>query len=80
YEGTVGAVIRATFGNPDAARSDPEKVARVILRLADEKNPPVRLLIGSDAVRGAAAALTARAEEDARWRELSESTDFDRER
>jgi NAD(P)-dependent dehydrogenase (short-subunit alcohol dehydrogenase family) len=77
YEGTVGAVIRSTFGNPDAARGDPAKVAKAILRLSDEKNPPVRLLVGSDAVRVAGVAATARAEEDARWRALSESTDYD---
>ena len=77
YEGTVGAVIRSTFGNADAAKSDPAKVAKAILQLAEEPHPPVRLLVGSDAVRGAAAALQARAEEDARWRALSESTDAD---
>jgi NAD(P)-dependent dehydrogenase (short-subunit alcohol dehydrogenase family) len=77
YEGTVGASIRSTFGNPDAANGDPAKVAKAILRLADEKNPPVRLLVGSDAVRIAGAAATARAEEDARWRDLSESTDYE---
>jgi NAD(P)-dependent dehydrogenase (short-subunit alcohol dehydrogenase family) len=78
YEGTVGAAIRGTFGNRGAARGDPAKVASVILRLAEEKNPPVRLLVGSDAVRGAAAAIEARVQEDAKWRELSESTDVDR--
>jgi NAD(P)-dependent dehydrogenase (short-subunit alcohol dehydrogenase family) len=78
YEGTVGSVVRSTFGNADAARGDPAKVAKAILRLVGEKAPPVRLLVGSDAVRLAAAAAVARAEEDARWRALSESTDFDR--
>jgi NAD(P)-dependent dehydrogenase (short-subunit alcohol dehydrogenase family) len=77
YEATVGATIRAAFGNPDAARGDPAKVAQAILRLADEKQPPVRLLVGSDAVRLAAAAAAQRAEEDARWKALSESTDRD---
>jgi NAD(P)-dependent dehydrogenase (short-subunit alcohol dehydrogenase family) len=77
YEPTVGAVIRGTFGRPEAARSDPAKVAQAILRLADEEHPPVRLLLGSDAVAGAAAAAEARAAEDGRWRELSLSTDQD---
>jgi NAD(P)-dependent dehydrogenase (short-subunit alcohol dehydrogenase family) len=77
YEGTVGAVIRAVFGNPERARSNPAKVAQAILRLAGEKQPPVRLLAGSDAVRGASEAATARAEEDLRWQALSVSTDFD---
>jgi NAD(P)-dependent dehydrogenase (short-subunit alcohol dehydrogenase family) len=77
YEGTVGAGVRGVFGDPTRARSSPAKVAQAILRLAQEKRPPVRLLLGSDAVAMAAAATTQRAEEDARWRELSVSTDFD---
>ena len=76
YEPTVGAVIRATFGRAENARGDPARMAAAILRLAEEKNPPVRLLLGSDAVAGAAAALAARADEDARWKSLSLSTDF----
>lgn len=75
YEATVGKVVRATFSRPDRARSDPAKVAQAILRLADEKQPPVRLLLGSDAVSIANAAADELAREDARWRALSESTD-----
>ena len=76
YDPTVGAVIRATFGRAENARGDPARMAAAILRLAEEKNPPVRLLLGSDAVAGAVAALAARADEDARWKSLSLSTDF----
>ncbi len=76
YEATVGTVIRDTFGRVDRARGNPAKVAQAILHLADERQPPVRLLIGSDAVSGAAAAAAARAEEDARWEALSVSTDI----
>jgi hypothetical protein len=47
------------------------------LRLAEQDQPPVRLLLGSDAVHFAAVALAERAAEDARWRTLSESTDHD---
>ncbi|HXU64437.1 MAG TPA: SDR family NAD(P)-dependent oxidoreductase [Polyangia bacterium] len=77
YEATVGAAIRAAFGDPARARSNPAKVAQAILRVADEKQPPVRLLLGSDAVAAAAASAAQRAEEDARWRALSVSTDRD---
>ncbi len=77
YEATVSAVIRRTFGRADGARSDPRKVAQVILRLADEKQPPVRLLVGTDAVNGAAAAAAERAREDALWKTLSVSTDYE---
>lgn len=77
YEATVSAVIRSVFGNPEAARGNPAKVAQAILRLADESDPPVRLLLGSDAVQAAAAAAAERATMDARWQALSESTDYD---
>ncbi len=79
YEATVSAVIRSIFGNPDAARGNPAKVAQAILRLADEPQPPVRLLLGSDAVHAAAAAAAERAAEDARWNALSVSSDYDDE-
>lgn len=77
YQATVSSVLHAVFGRPERARGNPTKVASAILRIADEKQPPVRLLLGTDAVRGAAAAATARAAEDARWKDLSESTDYD---
>jgi hypothetical protein len=56
---------------------DPAKVAQVILRVADEHRPPVRLLLGSDAVFLAAAAAE-RAEEGRALEALSISTDYDR--
>jgi NAD(P)-dependent dehydrogenase (short-subunit alcohol dehydrogenase family) len=77
YEGTVGASIRGIFGQANGARGNPAKVAQVILRLTEEERPPVRLLLGSDAVALAAAAAAERADEDARWKALSLSTDFD---
>jgi NAD(P)-dependent dehydrogenase (short-subunit alcohol dehydrogenase family) len=76
YEGTVSAVIRAVFGDPANAHGDPRKIAKLIVRLAHEKEPPLRLLLGTDTVRAAAAAAT-RAAEDARWQSLSVSTDLD---
>ena len=77
YEATVAAVITSIFGRAEGAGGDPVKVAQVILRLAEEKQPPLRLLLGSDAVRGAAVAIADRSAEDARWKELSVSTDHD---
>jgi NAD(P)-dependent dehydrogenase (short-subunit alcohol dehydrogenase family) len=77
YEATVGARTRAAFGRPEGAPGDPVKVAQAILRLAGEKQPPVRVLLGSDAVALAAATASERADEDARWKALSMSTDRD---
>ena len=75
YQHTVGALV-AMFGSADLQPAgDPAKVAQVVLRVADLSEPPVRLLLGSDAVRYAALAAQTRAAEDAQWRDLSVSTD-----
>ena len=70
YQATVGAVV-ALRSNVDFMRSDPDKVAQVILRIAAEANPPVRLLLGSDAVTLAAAANVERQRVDEQWRPVS---------
>jgi NAD(P)-dependent dehydrogenase (short-subunit alcohol dehydrogenase family) len=77
YQQTVGARSDLLRANRDATRGDPAKVAQAILRIASEKDPPLRLLIGSDAVFLAGRSAAARAEEDAKWKALSVSTDYD---
>jgi NAD(P)-dependent dehydrogenase (short-subunit alcohol dehydrogenase family) len=77
YEATVGAVLRSTFGDPSHARGNQGGAGDPAPRRREAAT--VRLLIGSDAVQGAALAAAARAEEDARWKVLSVSTDFDAE-
>jgi NAD(P)-dependent dehydrogenase (short-subunit alcohol dehydrogenase family) len=77
YQKTVGAMIEARSANAGIMRGDPARVARAILRIASEKRPPLRLLLGSDAVFLASVFSAERAKEDAEWKELSLSTDFD---
>lgn len=77
YQPTVGAFAAAMRGKPDAAQGDPAKVARVVVAVADEPSPPLRLLLGSDAVFMAEVVAKARAQEDASWKEVSLSTDAD---
>lgn len=76
YVATVGQMAQMRNGEA-LGRGDPAKVAGAIIELANAPNPPLRLLIGSDAVVLAKAAATARAREDSTWEELSNSTDFD---
>jgi NAD(P)-dependent dehydrogenase (short-subunit alcohol dehydrogenase family) len=76
YEPSVGAVVKALHALWGQENSDPAKVAQVILRLAESEKLPVHLLLGSDAVRYAAEAQTAREVDAERWREVSVSTDF----
>ncbi|TAN31312.1 SDR family NAD(P)-dependent oxidoreductase [bacterium] len=77
YRATVGAMAANLRNNNDIMRGDPDKIAQVILRIVAEPNPPVRLLLGSDAVAVAAAANTERQRVDEQWRTVSLSTDFD---
>jgi len=77
YQKAVGAMIQAHSANADIMRGDPAKVAQAILRLASEKRPPLRLLLGSDALFLASLFSAQRANEDAKWKDLSVSTDFD---
>ncbi|WFE53787.1 oxidoreductase [Micromonospora sp. WMMD1155] len=56
---------------------DPVRAAQAIIRITQVDDPPLRLLLGADAVAAASAAAEALAASDARWRELSESIAFD---
>jgi NAD(P)-dependent dehydrogenase (short-subunit alcohol dehydrogenase family) len=76
YQQAVGAMIEARSTNADIMRGDPAKVAQAILRVASEKRPPLRLLLGTDAVFLASLFSAERAKEDAKWKDLSVSTDF----
>jgi NAD(P)-dependent dehydrogenase (short-subunit alcohol dehydrogenase family) len=75
YQATVGD--RASRMSAGHEAGDPAKVAQVILRLTELAEPPLRLLLGTDAYTYATAAAQARAESDLEWRELSASTDHD---
>jgi NAD(P)-dependent dehydrogenase (short-subunit alcohol dehydrogenase family) len=77
YQQTVGARVRMLEEHAGWQAGDPAKAAQVILQVSELDDPPLRLLLGSDAVRYAGQADQARIESDAKWRALSESTDYD---
>jgi len=68
YLPTVGALAEILSQGAAAAAGDPAKVAELALQMAAMDNPPLRLLVGTDAVTYAAAAADARAAADATWR------------
>lgn len=76
YDSTVGAAARFQRDYNGSQPGDPAKAAAVILQVAGMEDPPLRLLLGSDAVRTVEQADLARTEADRRWRRLSLSTDF----
>lgn len=59
---------------------DPAKAAQAIITIANEANPPLRLLLGKDAVLIARRVDQAKLAETERWEELSSSTNFDGEK
>jgi NAD(P)-dependent dehydrogenase (short-subunit alcohol dehydrogenase family) len=78
YEPTVGAMARLHDGiGSGAALGDPAKVAQVVLEVAALDEPPLRLILGSEAYAYATAAARARTESDAAWHHLTVSTDRD---
>jgi len=77
YAATVGAMARFQRDYNGAQPGDPAKAAAAIIHVASLEAPPLRLLLGSDAVRGAEQIETARIEGDRKWRDLSVSTDLE---
>ena len=77
YQPSVGAFSQAARGRAEDMRGDPSKVAQVVVRLVAEKDPPLRILLGTDAVFLGRVMSENRAEEDAKWAEVGRSTDFD---
>ncbi len=77
YDSTVGAVARFQREYDGTQPGDPRKAAAVILQVASLEEPPLRLLLGSDAVRLAEQNDETRREADQKWRDLSVSTDFE---
>ena len=78
YEQTVGrmvAMLRSSVVTE--AVGDPAKVADAVLTVADLDEPPVRLLLGSDAYNYAQQVARDRMASDEKWRDLSVSTDHD---
>jgi len=76
YARTVGAAARFQRDFNGKQPGDPSRAAAAILTIAGTENPPLRLLLGSDAVRAAEEADRTRIESDKKWRDLSVSTDF----
>jgi len=55
---------------------DPEKAAQVFIDLAESEDPPVRLYLGSDAYKRAAAKIETLSSDLEEWKDVSFSTDF----
>ncbi|WP_430390192.1 oxidoreductase [Dyella sp. 20L07] len=77
YAPMLGQMIEMMQAHAGNETGDPVKAAQAILTIAQQPQPPLRLLLGSDAVHLAEQQAAKMAAEDAKWRTLSLSTDYD---
>jgi hypothetical protein len=69
--------MNSVFFVTGSSRGLGRQVARLVLTVAGLDEPPLRILVGSDAYEFGRAAWRHRIETDAKWEHLSRSTDHD---
>jgi NAD(P)-dependent dehydrogenase (short-subunit alcohol dehydrogenase family) len=76
YQETVGKTVRFQREYNGKQPGDPARAAAALLRLAADQNPPLRIVLGSDAYNAAENNDLAKIDLARKWKELSVSTDF----
>jgi NAD(P)-dependent dehydrogenase (short-subunit alcohol dehydrogenase family) len=76
YDATVGATVRFQRDYNGKQPGDPARAAAAIVALASLPDPPLRLLLGSDAYNAAEQHGLDVLESDRKWKELTVSTDY----
>ncbi|KFZ12984.1 hypothetical protein V501_03938 [Pseudogymnoascus sp. VKM F-4519 (FW-2642)] len=71
YQQTVGEFSTKLRSNTGNEATSPDKIGPIIEKLYQTAEPPVRVLVGPDAVQYAGQVAKAQAESDERWKELS---------
>jgi NAD(P)-dependent dehydrogenase (short-subunit alcohol dehydrogenase family) len=79
YDATVGKTVRFQREFHGKQPGDPAKAAAALLRIVAEKNPPLRIVLGSDAYAAAERNDAAKMDLARAWKGLSTSTDFPKE-
>ena len=77
YSATVGRVHERRRLTDGRQPGDPARAAQVLREVVASAQPPLRLLLGSDALQLAERSSRARAREAAVWSGVSRSTDFE---
>src|SRR5713226_8467739 len=75
YDATVGATVRFQRNYDGRQPGDPVKAAAALLHIASLPEPPLRLLLGSDAYNAAEKHALQILASDRKWKDLSISTD-----
>ena len=77
YDDTIVPLRNYLYGSDGKQHGDPEKAAKVIIKAINDKEPPLRLVLGKDAYDLLEAKRTEEKEELNKWRPLGESIAFD---
>ena len=77
YESTVGELNRYRVKVDGQQAGDPAKAAKAVVDIVALDEPPLRLLLGKDALEHADRASRSRAEEAAHWADVTTSTDYE---
>ncbi len=73
YREVVGGAVAAIRGADGKQPGDPRLVSRILMDVVEAEDPPLRLLLGKDAVAVARQMADRLAAQDEQWREVSES-------
>lgn len=76
YAESVGKAVAYLDAMAGRQIGDPNRAAAAILEIADSSEPPLHLLLGTDALRRAREKLDGVIDEMDRWEDLTRSTDF----
>lgn len=80
YKESIGAQMRAYRSQVhNTQNGDPVKAAKIIIQLADMKNPPLRMLLGNIAMDRMHLKIRTQKEELDQYEALARSADFDEE-
>ncbi len=77
YEASVGWIIKYLRGGSFTPMGDPDKAAKVMIDLVENPEPPVHLVLGSEAAGFLQQADAARKAEFEKWLPVTKSTDHD---
>jgi len=76
YGASVGRVMSGFGAMAGKQIGDPDRAAQAILDLVRSEQPPIHLLLGTDALRRAREKVDAVIEEMDRWEDVTRGTDF----
>lgn len=76
YDASIGSMLKFMEGYVGHETGDPVKMADVVVEMGYHAEPPVHLLLGSDAYRFATELETARTATAERWKDVSLYIDF----